>query len=560
MTRNELIDLHPIPDDCDVEFPCGLTPAQVMELDQQTIFTLAERDMALFSWWYFPDHIDIQYGVPDFHKESYMYIAQGHEFWRLHVVVEPRGFAKTTRYEFVYPLWCFGYRKKNFIVISTENDDLATDEISNIRKQIEENDLFIESFGNYRPQKGQDAYGKWSTRDLIFTDGRRLRGIGMGSRIRGRKTDKWRPDLIIVGDAESENNAANGIMMRKNMRWLNRAVRPAIDPQTGQVLVVGNMIEPNCMVHTLSTFKHWNPVVHSCIVSGDLYTGIPLWPKYWTLEKLRQKKMEYEAEGDYDSFEIEYMNNPMSKTSTVFRREDLRFWRGELLQGANGLYLRLFETGRPMASNPANILWTKEYDKLFPVKVFAGFDPAFTEKESSDYTAVSCVAIDSDGNRYIVGLMFIKLSSPFEQVKHTTDRLIETHTSEIRVETVAAQSLYMELFYAEFDKRGIQIDVIIADHEGIAKPERIKRLEPGHKAHKFYYQDEAVSEETRQMFTQLLNHPRAGHDDGPDSLEMATKNSIFVIEEDTVEMSVTEDIEEMMERARLHEVPVWKVT
>lgn len=106
------------------------------------------------------------------------------------VYVMPRGHAKTTIGTLGLPLWCTVYHKRTHIPIISDSWDQAKDQLSSIKSEIEENELIEEDFGSLKGSV-------WQASDIYTSNLVRLRALGQGMKVRGRKVGANRPDLII---------------------------------------------------------------------------------------------------------------------------------------------------------------------------------------------------------------------------------------------------------------------------------------------------------------------------------------------------------------------------
>lgn len=106
--------------------------------------------------------------------------------------------------------------------------------------------------------------------------------------------------------------------------------------------------------------KHWPALVRQAEGPDG-----PLWPDYWTAEKLAAKK----ADLGTAIYNLQYQNDPEGMGGNIFRRE-----------------------------------WFQYVDVLPPnVRRRAGMDLAAGVKETNDYTSLGEMVEDRDGNLYVVG-------------------------------------------------------------------------------------------------------------------------------------------------------------
>jgi len=160
------------------------------EPDKAVRVQLAEIDLEFFNRFYLSHHFTLP--PAPIHRTltqrlQYLIDTPGR---RNGVYVMPRGHAKTTIATLGLPMWCVGFNKRKHIPIVSDSFDQAKDQLQNIKNEIEDNDRIGEDFGSL---KG----ALWQAADIMASNGVRLRALGQGMKIRGRKIRAHRPDLII---------------------------------------------------------------------------------------------------------------------------------------------------------------------------------------------------------------------------------------------------------------------------------------------------------------------------------------------------------------------------
>ena len=100
-----------------------------------------------FGLTYFPEYFTLP--VPEVHKEIYSDLKSIIESEEgIHYAAAlPRGYAKTTILDFLFPLYCICFKLKRFIVIVSSSQSLADSFLANIKDELEFNELLIEDFG-----------------------------------------------------------------------------------------------------------------------------------------------------------------------------------------------------------------------------------------------------------------------------------------------------------------------------------------------------------------------------------------------------------------------------
>jgi hypothetical protein len=284
--------------------------------------------------------------VPDFHKEIYRLVPVNKRL----AVAAPRGFAKSTIISRFYPLWlaCFGLAKD--ITIISASETLAIGFLRDIKREIEQNPLILECWGDLRT-------GKWTENHIILSTGTQIRARGAGGQIRG-----FRPDVIICDDIESDESVESEEQRKKIKDWLFKACLNTLLPD-GQFIIIGTLIHPlSVLADLLAVDNGWNKKIYRAYKDKRQEAGNELWGQLWTHEMLQRRKAEI---GTW-AFASEYMNDPVSDENTPIKDDQIRYWKE-------------FPT---------------QYSSVITV------DPAYSDDEKSDYKTAVHIAIDQQMNRY----------------------------------------------------------------------------------------------------------------------------------------------------------------
>lgn len=152
----------------------------------------------------------------------------------------PRGSAKSTYSSFALPIYCIFNRPDRFryIVILSDSFDQAKKFLQDIRYSLE-------SFCH-----------KANTRQIILKNNVCIEALGSGCRIRGRRFLQFRPDLIIVDDAQSNQDMLSEVEREKSFEWFTREVLPAGSTRC-KYLVIGTMLHPDCILGKLEKIPGW---------------------------------------------------------------------------------------------------------------------------------------------------------------------------------------------------------------------------------------------------------------------------------------------------------------
>nr|DAO76798.1 MAG TPA: Large Terminase [Caudoviricetes sp.] len=433
------------------------------------------------------------------------------------VTAAPRGHAKSTLTSFAMPIWCavYGYRK--FIVIISATSPVAKQFITDIRNELEFNEKIVNDFGI---QKNVDIWNSSEiyTRKHIF-----ITSKGAGAQLRGMKFNSTRPQLVILDDLETPEDADSPTACEHVASWFNSDVMPMGAPDCS-FFMIGTVLSYNCLLyHMLNDpqYSSWTRKTFQAVIS---FSRNPLWEEWEDImvdlergdsaasdaRKFYEEHREEMLEGTKvlwpeqrkdmylhlmtrrlespEGFQSEYMNDPQTEATRVFKEEWLK----------NNLYI--------------------DHPEIRSICI--GIDPAVVGKRRSDYSVIVVVA--QCANNYFYVLECDAQKRRAEEIVDAAKEIIGKYYKyrpKIVVETNVMQTFFSNTLQQEFVKSGIYLEWIeVAPHGAKEnKARRIESLAPhirqGHIKFK---------EGQRILLSQLKNYPK-GHDDAPDALEMAIR-------------------------------------
>lgn len=234
-------------------------------------------------------------------------------------------------------------------------------------------------------------------------------------------------------------------------------------------------------------------------------TGHFLWPRVFDPksgegygfdpEVLALIRADYESKHQHVQYWCQYYNDPNAiATQTIDRGKFQYFDRRNLDVRSNGVYAG--------------------HDRLV---TFAAMDVAWTTHESSDYTAIAVIGLDSSGFMYVLDLVQFKTNDFAEYY----DKVIELHRQwkfkKIRVETNAGGQFVKQELERLIRQNG---DVLAVDGKAVVKNQGSKRerkaatLEWRYDAQTIWHYKEGLTPELEDQI--ILDRPR--HDDLVDAL------------------------------------------
>jgi len=394
------------------------------------------------------------------------------------VVAAPREFAKTTVCAFGYVLQQICFRRRHFIIIGSDTEDLASDLTGY---------LYLELLYNYRLQQdfGELVRANRAVNDFLTRNDIRVKARGRGQRLRGLKHKQWRPDLVILDDLENDINVRNPEIVQQILDWVKAAVYPALDAQ-GNLLVIGTILRWRSALHVMLS----SPEEPYCHFERRLYRavqddGSSLWEARHPASKL---KMQKQLMGTV-AFNREKMNEPVPEGG-FFREEWIHYYHPDSLKDCQ-------------------------------LVVVAFFDPSLETGAGTDYKACVTVGWDRQQMTFYVMDAFIQKVTLEQTLRAICNRHQEYGYQVLGVE----DNLFQRLLLKEFDRLGKELGLMLplkgVTHR-LAKETRIASLSPFLERGKIRFIRGHSNQEL--LLEQLLYFPsRTMHDDGPDALEGAIR-------------------------------------
>ena len=318
------------------------------------------ENVHLFGWFVARPYFPLE--TPPFHKEILDLISNKDN--RRVGVIAPRGHAKSTTVDMTYPLWAGCFEQEEFVVIISDTYTQAAEFINALKDEFENNPKIKWLFGN---MKGDD----WQDGEFVLSNGIKYAAKGSGMKIRGIRHRHTRPTLMIFDDIENDENIKSAEQRQKLYHWFTKAAIPAL-ARGGTILHFDSLV--NKVMKRQDIFKSWQTRVFYAITTEEDGTERALWPEHRSLEKLRAMR---DDPSDQDfigsiTFAQEYQHKPFSEEDAIIQPD----WIKEC--------------------EPSQVP-----DKHARLARVLTIDPAASERQTADFTAMIVADLYTDGNVYI---------------------------------------------------------------------------------------------------------------------------------------------------------------
>ena len=416
-------------------------------------------------------------------------------------IVAPRGHAKSSIVGGIFPLHHLMYGQgQKLVVLVSRTQDHAVKLLGLLKDTMDYSESFRSIFGYW----GQHSARSWSKSEIELKDGSMVICKGTGQQLRGIKVGNQRPTLIIVDDPEDENNTKTAEAMENNLRWLLQSAVPSLDPMKGRIVIIGTPQHQRCMVETLKGMHGWINLTFK----PDFDKNIALWEEWWSIEKLLEKKKELESINRLSVFYREYACEIVGDEDQLFKASDFRYYDGDFIRKKGKSYLRITS------------LDGEKCDKMVPVNVFTGVDPASSVKRGADYSVIYNLAVDDEDNRYSLPY-YRKHATPLTLAEAIVNNFRRYRSEKTRIESVGYQEMLREYVLKRSRDENLFIPGLnIKENPRTSKSNRLESLQPIFANHKMF-----LKEDQQDLINELLLFPRGKHDDLLDGLFYANKGS-----------------------------------
>lgn len=333
-----------------------LTPLAIERLDTDKQFRIAMTTewFHVYLFCYLGSKLKLR--PADFHKNL---IQDLQSVERFIAVMGFRGCAKSTILE-AYAEWILVTGRAKFTVWIGATDPDAKEAIANIASSIRENTLLISDYNIDIERKKHGMYDKWSEGQLTINKCT-IVARSRGQKVRGRKFQDARIDVIIVDDLE-DTEAVKTAERRKNTRvWffaeVINATAQGILGDNVKIVMLGNLVHKDCLIANLMLSDEVRVHRIPLIDEDGKITWKGLYPNMEAVEKEKRKVMLAGKGLGHIIWNREYLLKLVDEEDQIIKREDIHRYDDSWLQ-------------RPK------------------LKGGVGVDLAISQKETADYTTM----------------------------------------------------------------------------------------------------------------------------------------------------------------------------
>lgn len=393
----------------------------------------------------------------------------------------PRSHSKTTWTSNIYPIWIVCYQediKQPYWMLINAIQDGAKEFLDTIKMELEGNELLKADFGDL---KGDTT---WNSYEIVTANNVKISAHGTGEKIRGKKFNGARPNLIL-DDMESDDTVATPNQIEKTMDYFRKVCIPMGDPKKGKIIFIGTILHYKSILNQVITnFSDWKARKYKAIEKFP--DRMDLWDEWETIYHSR-------SEGDTPE-----------DASRIARDKAISFYKKhkkEMHKGAKVLWpermdlLTLMEAraqdrysyNTEYQNTPIDAetrvfkkIWTYKPEEinLKDLDIYGACDPSLGKTKRADASAILTLGRHRrSGVLYVLDVDNKKQRKPDDIIKAIFQKAIIYEYVGFNVETVAFQEFFKEEVAKRSAQQGIYLPV--KEFKSTTKKEiRISALEP----------------------------------------------------------------------------------
>ena len=386
--------------------------------------------------------------------------------------------------------------------------------VKNMRKNLEyrwENSTFLQRFVPFA--KFTDIHWHFKNKagkEFI------VKGYGAKTGVRGTKANGKRPQLAILDDLVSDEDARSKTMISAIEDTVHKAIDHAMHPTRSKIIWSGTPFNASDPLYKAIESGAWAvncyPVCEAFPCKRSEFKGS--WEDRFTYDYVKRKYLEAMKSGTIHTFNQELMLRIMSDEDRLVLDSDINWYkRGEVLKN-----LHLYNT-------------------------YITTDFATTEDESGDYGFISTWAVNASGHKFWIDGVCARQSMD----KNIDDlfRLAQKYKPmSVGIEVTGQQEGFIPWIKGEMIKRRIFFNLASSGNSnrpGIRpntnKLQRFFVVVPWFKAGEMYFPEEMKLEKPMvEMMEEIKlasgNGLKSKHDDAIDTVSMLAAMSVFLPSEE----------------------------
>ncbi len=237
------------------------------------------------------------------------YIFKVRSFSRLALGL-PRGFGKSTVVK-LFIVFCILFTTRKFILIVAASLPLAENILADVMDMLDEPNI-RGTFGDWRLGIETDTQKlkKFGFRGRNIT----IAAVGSETSVRGLNLKNERPDVILMDDIQTRENADSLVQANSLEHWMIGTLMKTKSPFGCMFLFIGNMYPTKYSI--LRKLKN-NPLWTKFIAGGILADGTSLWEELQPIDQLMEEFESDLSMGHPEIFYSEVLNDENASSNNL---------------------------------------------------------------------------------------------------------------------------------------------------------------------------------------------------------------------------------------------------
>ena len=336
----------------------------------------------------------------------------------------PRGFGKTILLK-LYTAYLVLYTDRRFILTICNTQPLASNFIADVQDMLD-SDNCKAIWGDWRIAMTQDnaVQKKFTFRGRPVV----MAALGNGGSPRGLNIKYVRPDVILMDDMQSREEAESPVVAAQVLAWMLGTLMKANNKLRCQFIFVGNMYPFEGSI--LKKLKN-NPAWFSFICGAILADGQSIWPELRSVEDIMEELENDTSMGHPEIFFSEVMNDEEAGNRS----------------GVDISKIAVYEDPPPHLPH-------------YPDSGFIIIDPSVGKKKN-DAVAIGAIMIFE--GKPVMWDLRVGAFNPMQQILYSLELAIKYGIGIILIESVAYQAtlcFWMNYFMVQRGIKGIRVGEI----------------------------------------------------------------------------------------------------
>lgn len=405
------------------------------------------------------------------------------------------GFRESAKGQYVlrsFPLYAltFPTKRLSYIVIVKNTSTLAENKLLEIQDEFLGNKLL-----SARVVRVNRRSGKVFDVDIKNDEGEiiniLMEAYGKGASIRGLSKKERRPNIVIIDDPQDLADSESDVTLDKDWKWFMSDV--FFLGQHCRIFLIGNNLGEKCIIERVfadpEALGFNTSRVPIMIEYDDGREPQSNWPAKYSIEAINKEKEAFRKVGELPIWIRERMCLAASDETRMFKKKWFKYFTASLIPNLR------------QVCNP-----------------FLTIDPAFSERETSDFRAL-VLNLVNDKNQWFIA----EVSCGVYDMNKLVDEIFRFvrgyNLLDVYVEEGFAKVLE-KFIEKEMIERKCFFNIVYLKHGGRAKQNRIKTLQPRFRAGRIFFPHEAdwLTEMESELLAYTIHGSKGLRDDVIDAL------------------------------------------